>query len=300
MEDSDGIKSVTPLFLDVPSPIRFPQGRGRSEDAYRWLSHFCTKRSGVVCTASSEDDDGDERERERMVRKGREKENVAGERYNSNAVDIPALTRPRQTPQRPQFPADLMSAMGGGGGMPNMQQMMEMMGGMGGMGGMPPGMGGMGGMPPGMAGMMPPGMAGMMPPMVPQRPKILYPYGLADGANVEKFYTFYPNYINSKKTVQEGRRIVKEAACEDPIADEMSEVCVFLKIPHALEVRCLSVGHSAIIPMNGCLRICIAAWIVCSLGKSTLGTGWCPVASVCVSSDRMVRLKTRRSSRART
>lgn len=163
-------------------------------------------------------------------RRGRNKDNVAGERYNSNALDIAGLQQQRQ--QQPQMP-DFMSAMGGmggmggGGGMPDMQQMMEMMqkGGMGG-----------GGMP-GMPGM-PGGLAGMMPNLPPPRPNILYPYGLAQGASVDTLYTFYPNYINSKKTVQEGRRIIKELACEDPIADELSEVCVYLKLPHALEVTC--------------------------------------------------------------
>lgn len=155
-------------------------------------------------------------------RRGRTKENVAGERYNSNALDVPGLTQPRQQ-QQPQMP-DFMSAMGGMGGMPDMQQMMEMMQ-----------KGGMGGGMPGMPGM-PGGLAGMMPNLPPPRPNILYPYGLAQGASVDTLYTFYPNYINSKKTVQEGRRILKELACEDPIADELSEVCVYLKLPHALEV----------------------------------------------------------------
>lgn len=75
-------------------------------------------------------------------------------------------------------------------------------------------------------------------PMVPVLPKIIYAYGLAEGSPVERFFTFYPNYINASKTVQQGRRIPKELACEDPIADEMSEVCTFLKLPHALEVGC--------------------------------------------------------------
>lgn len=35
----------------------------------------------------------------------------------------------------------------------------------------------------------------------------------------------YPNYINSKKTVQEGRRIGLEKAVEHPRAGEMAEVC---------------------------------------------------------------------------
>lgn len=150
-----------------------------------------------------------------MVRHGRVKENVAGERYDSNALQMEPSGRPgsvRSRPQQQSNPMDLMSSMGGmggmGGGMPDMSQMMEMMQSMGGMPGMP-GMGGMPGMP-GMGGP----MAGMMPPMMPVRPKILYPYGLVEGAPVDRFCCFYPNYIDSKKTVQEGRRIPKEHACK--------------------------------------------------------------------------------------
>ncbi|ETK70969.1 hypothetical protein F442_22186, partial [Phytophthora nicotianae P10297] len=180
-----------------------------------------------------------------MVRKGRAKENVAGERYDSNAIPMAQPAPSRTRPHPGQFnPADLMGMLGGGGGggMPDMSQMMEMMQGMGGgMPGMPPmgGMPGMGGMPmPGMGGMPMggmPGMSGMMPPMEPVRPKIIYAYGLAEGTPTSTFMTFYPNYIDNKKTVQQGRRIPKQNACETPIADEMSEVCTYFKLPHVLE-----------------------------------------------------------------
>lgn len=89
-----------------------------------------------------------------MVRtKGRAKPNVAGERYDSNAIPM-AQPTPAQSRTRPHpgafNPADLMGMLGGGGGggMPDMSQMMEMMQGMGGMGGMPGMAGGMPGMPP--------------------------------------------------------------------------------------------------------------------------------------------------------
>ncbi|GMF50857.1 unnamed protein product [Phytophthora fragariaefolia] len=115
-----------------------------------------------------------------------------------------------------------MGMLGGGGGMPDMSQMMEMMQGMG-------GMPGMGGLPP-MGG-----MPGMMPPMEPARPKTIYAYGLADGAPTASLLTFYPNYIDSRKTVQQGRRVPQAQACDAPLADEMSEVCTYLKLPHVLE-----------------------------------------------------------------
>ncbi|GLD96423.1 hypothetical protein PINS_up005106 [Pythium insidiosum] len=79
-----------------------------------------------------------------------------------------------------------------------------------------------------------PGMPGMTPPM-PIVPKMIY-HGLPEGASTERFFMFYPNYINSKKTVQQGRRIPKDVSCEDPLAEEMSEVCVYLNLPHVLEL----------------------------------------------------------------
>merc|ERR1712107_540017 len=46
----------------------------------------------------------------------------------------------------------------------------------------------------------------------------------------------YPNYINSKKTRPEGRRIPQSKAVEHPHPAEMAEICEFLKIPHKLEM----------------------------------------------------------------
>lgn len=151
-------------------------------------------------------------------RRGRNKDNVAGEVYNSNALENPLLTQRYMQQQQQQ-----MGMMGGGGGMPDMAQMMEMM---------QKNMGGMGGM----------GFPNMAPPDLPQpRPDVLYPYGLAFGASLEALFTFYPNYLNALKTVQMGRRIPKALACDDPTVDEMSEVCTYLKLPHALEVRLVQV-----------------------------------------------------------
>ncbi|KAG6949831.1 hypothetical protein JG687_00014592 [Phytophthora cactorum] len=104
-----------------------------------------------------------------MVRKGRTKENVAGERYDSNAMPVAQPTPSRTRPHPGQFnPADLMGMLG-------------------------------------------------------------------EGTPTSSFMTFYPNYIDNKKTVQQGRRIPKQNACEAPIADEMSEVCTYFKLPHVLE-----------------------------------------------------------------
>lgn len=59
--------------------------------------------------------------------------------------------------------------------------------------------------------------------------------GVPEGLDVSKWQIIYPNYINSKKTVQEGRRIGVDKACEHPRAFEMAEVCEHLKIPHICE-----------------------------------------------------------------
>ncbi|CAE8604374.1 unnamed protein product [Polarella glacialis] len=54
--------------------------------------------------------------------------------------------------------------------------------------------------------------------------------------DTSKWNVLYPNYINSKKTVPEGRRIGLEKGVEHPRPQEMAEVCEFLKIPHVLEM----------------------------------------------------------------
>jgi len=56
------------------------------------------------------------------------------------------------------------------------------------------------------------------------------------GLDVKRWNTLYPNYINSKKTVQEGRRIGLANCVEHPHPAEMAKVCEFLKIPHVLEM----------------------------------------------------------------
>merc|ERR1740121_3298744 len=57
-----------------------------------------------------------------------------------------------------------------------------------------------------------------------------------DDMDVGKWNILYPNYINSKKTQIEGRRIGVAKCVENPHAAEMAEICEFLKIPHALEM----------------------------------------------------------------
>jgi len=65
--------------------------------------------------------------------------------------------------------------------------------------------------------------------------KITWPRHLAGGVDESKFLVLWPNNINSKKSLSQGRRISIQHACEDPIVQEMSEVCQFLKLTHIIE-----------------------------------------------------------------
>lgn len=57
-----------------------------------------------------------------------------------------------------------------------------------------------------------------------------------DQVDVKKWAVLYPVYMNSKKTVAQGRRIAIAAACEDPTCDEIGRCCSFLQLPNAIEV----------------------------------------------------------------
>ncbi|KAJ1449575.1 signal recognition particle, SRP19 subunit [Pelagophyceae sp. CCMP2097] len=64
--------------------------------------------------------------------------------------------------------------------------------------------------------------------------KITWPRNLA-GTDDSKFIVVWPNNIDSKKTIPQGRRIAAEHACANPIVQEMSEVCQYLKLTHVME-----------------------------------------------------------------
>ncbi|KAG0526029.1 hypothetical protein BDA96_06G110000 [Sorghum bicolor] len=53
---------------------------------------------------------------------------------------------------------------------------------------------------------------------------------------IKKWNVIYPVYLNSKKTVAEGRRIAAAKACPDPTCVEIADCCSHLKIPHAIEL----------------------------------------------------------------
>nr|XP_043606875.1 signal recognition particle 19 kDa protein [Erigeron canadensis]XP_043606876.1 signal recognition particle 19 kDa protein [Erigeron canadensis] len=60
--------------------------------------------------------------------------------------------------------------------------------------------------------------------------------GIDGTPNFKKWNILYPVYINSKKTIAEGRRIPATKACENPTALEIGDCCSHLKIPFAVEI----------------------------------------------------------------
>ncbi|XP_058757307.1 signal recognition particle 19 kDa protein [Vicia villosa] len=54
--------------------------------------------------------------------------------------------------------------------------------------------------------------------------------------SVKKWIVLYPVYINSKKTVAEGRRIGISKSCENPTCVEIGDCCNYLKLPFAIEI----------------------------------------------------------------
>ncbi|KAL6188400.1 hypothetical protein ACLB2K_039793 [Fragaria x ananassa] len=57
-----------------------------------------------------------------------------------------------------------------------------------------------------------------------------------DLPSIKKWVVLYPVYINSKKTVAEGRRISLEKACENPTCAEIGDCCSHFKVPFAIEI----------------------------------------------------------------
>ncbi|XP_057421716.1 signal recognition particle 19 kDa protein [Lotus japonicus] len=54
--------------------------------------------------------------------------------------------------------------------------------------------------------------------------------------SIKKWNILYPVYINSKKTMAEGRRIGISKACENPTCAEIGDCCSYLKLPFAIEI----------------------------------------------------------------
>ncbi|GFP88824.1 signal recognition particle 19 kDa protein [Phtheirospermum japonicum] len=58
-----------------------------------------------------------------------------------------------------------------------------------------------------------------------------------DVQNIKNWVILYPIYINSKKTIAEGRRINASKACENPTCAEIYDCCAHLKLPCAIEIE---------------------------------------------------------------
>ncbi|CAH9131815.1 unnamed protein product [Cuscuta epithymum] len=59
----------------------------------------------------------------------------------------------------------------------------------------------------------------------------------ANVPNLKKWIILYPVYINSKKTIAEGRRISVSKACENPTCAEIQDCCNHLKVLSTIETE---------------------------------------------------------------
>lgn len=73
--------------------------------------------------------------------------------------------------------------------------------------------------------------------------------------NIKKWIVFYPVYINSKKTIAEGRRINATKACENPTCVEIGDCCGYLKLPFAIEVFLFSLNSNCF-DLHFVFRLC--------------------------------------------
>lgn len=55
-------------------------------------------------------------------------------------------------------------------------------------------------------------------------------------SDTSRWVVIYPIYINSKKTLSEGRRISALKACENPNVVEIGDCCQYLRLPCAIEL----------------------------------------------------------------
>ncbi len=67
--------------------------------------------------------------------------------------------------------------------------------------------------------------------------------------DMSRWVVIYPVYINSKKTLAEGRRISTSKACENPTVVEIGDCCQYLKLPCAIEV-CMHLSLSLCVSLS--------------------------------------------------
>lgn len=73
--------------------------------------------------------------------------------------------------------------------------------------------------------------------------------------NIKKWVVVYPVYINSKKTIAEGRRINVSKACENPTCAEIGDCCAHFKLPFAIEVSSCLVKTKNSVVRNICSQL---------------------------------------------
>eukprot|EP00088_Acartia_fossae_P030893 TRINITY_DN3186_c0_g1_i6.p1 TRINITY_DN3186_c0_g1~~TRINITY_DN3186_c0_g1_i6.p1 ORF type:complete len:183 (+),score=54.68 TRINITY_DN3186_c0_g1_i6:56-604(+) len=71
----------------------------------------------------------------------------------------------------------------------------------------------------------------------------------------ERWICIYPAYLNSKKSIQEGRRIPKDKAVDTPTFEEMKMVLDDAKVDYILERKFYSRERSKELPYIGRFRI---------------------------------------------
>nr|CCA20872.1 transmembrane protein putative [Albugo laibachii Nc14] len=141
-----------------------------------------------------------------MVRKGRSRPNIAGERYDSNALSLEQnYGRKNEATNSETRPMPM--------GMEGFQEMMKMM----------------------RSGQ----SNGMVPPEFNGIPHgVIVYHGISKDTPIDRsFITIYPNYINALKALALGRRTPKSQACDNPLVEELSEICAYFNLPHLIETH---------------------------------------------------------------
>jgi hypothetical protein len=87
-------------------------------------------------------------------------------------------------------------------------------------------------------------------------------------STIKKWNVIYPVYLNSKKTVAEGRRITAVKACPDPTCIEIADCCSHLKIPHAIEVSASSFSDTCYILFSSKIVYLLLALLCTTDGHS--------------------------------
>ena len=70
------------------------------------------------------------------------------------------------------------------------------------------------------------------------------PVNLDNLAEPSRWHCIYPIYINSEKSVKQGRRLPREKCVTQPLLQEIAELCQFLQLPYRPEVSGMTIVMS--------------------------------------------------------